>query len=389
LKLPRISGDIGGRVGELLASALQVISRRQSDRGARHTLIDTLSRRHSAETGGEGRAHPLAAWDWAYNERNARHFSHGDLFRPIMLIVETISICNNACVICPYPIHTRKKETMSLDLFRSIIEHYVAIGGGHISLTPMLGEIFLDKHLPERLELLAAEPAIKGVSAHTNATMARRYSDAEMKDVLARFRRIYISVYGMDAEEYLLMTKKDEYDLARRQIVRIISLAPEGAVAIGMRNLRQWSFEAQTDWVAALAAEAGKPAPPILSVGEHYANWGDITATPALPLDGRWAEPKTNSEQCLLPLSALQVLADGTVSFCSCADYNGSDDLMLGNIREHDFAHMLRGEKYARLWNWREHGVPKYCAGCGFHRPMSEAKNPWWTPDEPLNLIGA
>jgi hypothetical protein len=387
LKLQQPPGDRRGRVGELLASALQVISRRQSERKAPHTLIDTLNRRESAETGGE--SHPLAAWDWVYNEESAPYFAHGELFRPIMLIVETISICNNACVICPYPIHTRKKETMSVDLFRSIIEGYVAIGGGHISLTPMLGEVFLDKHLPERLGLLAAEPSIKGVSAHTNATMARRYSDAELKDVLACFRRIYISVYGMDAEEYLLMTKKDEYDLARRQIVRILSLAPDGAVAIGLRNLRKWSLEQQTDWVAALGVEAGKPAPPILSIGEHYFNWGDITATPALPLDAGWAEPKTNSEQCLLPLSALQVLADGTVSFCSCADYNGSDDLVLGNIRTHDFAHMLRSEKYARLWNWKDHGVPKYCVGCGFHRPMSDAKNPWWTPGEPLNLIGA
>ena len=77
-----------------------------------------------------------------------------------MLTIETINICNNACIICPYTVHTRARKTMTMAIFRRLVDEYVSIGGGPISLTPMMGEVFLDKLLPQRLLLLRARPEI-------------------------------------------------------------------------------------------------------------------------------------------------------------------------------------------------------------------------------------
>ena len=99
-----------------------------------------------------------------------------------MLTVETVNICNNKCIICPYTVQTRARKTMSMKVFHRIVDEYASVGGGPISLTPMVGEIFLDKFLPERLRLLRSTPAIKTISATTNATMAHRYDDAALAE---------------------------------------------------------------------------------------------------------------------------------------------------------------------------------------------------------------
>ena len=77
-------------------------------------------------------------------------FKFGDTWRPLMLICETVNICNNDCIICPYSSQSRKKELMNLDLFRNILDQYAEIGGGYISLTPMVGEVFLDSLLEKK-----------------------------------------------------------------------------------------------------------------------------------------------------------------------------------------------------------------------------------------------
>jgi hypothetical protein len=218
--------------------------------------------------------------------------------------------------------------------------------------------------------------------------MAKRYSDNDLNYILSKFRRIYVSVYGFDDEEYELMTKEAEYREMREQLIRILKLAPEGTVVLGLRNLRRRSQEEQTEWADELGREASTAAPPILSTGDEYLHWGDLQQAVPLPLDGKWRERTKNTQQCLIPLSALQILADGTVSFCSCADYNANEALRIGNVRETRLEDLLRGEKYKRLWNWRECGVPEFCRECGFHKPMTEGLNSSWTLNEPLNIVG-
>jgi len=68
--------------------------------------------------------------------------------------------------------------------------------------------------------------------------MARRYSDEELRSILAGFGRLKISVYGFDRDEYKSMTRQDEYEATTEQITRILALAPPGVVVVGLRNLK-------------------------------------------------------------------------------------------------------------------------------------------------------
>lgn len=212
------------------------------------------------------RRHPLAHVTGCYSEEDLSFFMHRGRFRPLTISIETVNICNNDCVICPYSAQTRKRRVMRPELFAKVIADYVAIGGGPVSLTPLVGEALLDKHLAERLALLRETPAVSSVSATTNAVMVRRFNDAILTQLLAGIDLLNVSVYGLDREEYLVMTQRDEYDLFRSGLVRVVALGKPGAISLGIRQLRRRQPGEVEAWRDAILRDAGRTELPIVSV---------------------------------------------------------------------------------------------------------------------------
>src|SRR5690349_13228570 len=90
---------------------------------------------------------------------------------PRGLHVEGTNTCNAECVFCAYPQMERKKQVMSKELFERVVRDYVAMGGHHVSLTPIVGDPFVDRHLFERLDFLMALPEVRGIGFYTNAIL--------------------------------------------------------------------------------------------------------------------------------------------------------------------------------------------------------------------------
>jgi Domain of unknown function (DUF4214)/Radical SAM superfamily/Iron-sulfur cluster-binding domain len=332
--------------------------------------------------------HPLAPWPFLYTPENAPFFSHRGLFRPAMLMVETVNICNHDCVICPYSAQTRPRRAMPQPLFEKLIADYAAIGGGPVSLTPLVGEVFLDKLLPERLATLRGTAAVTKLSATTNATMARRYKDERLTEILSAFERVKVSVYGLDAEEFRLMTRRDEYAHMVEQLVRMLALARPGTVVVGLRHLRNRPPEEVQIWLDGIAKRAGVDEVEVASKATEYANWSHFDTSKPLPLDATWRPTRENQGQCLIPLVAMQAMSDGTISFCACANFDGNDDLTLGHVGERTLAELFDSEKARRLWRWERCGVPDFCRTCSFHMPMDAAKGLPWLMKDPTRFVG-
>ena len=305
-----------------------------------------------------------------------------------MLTIETINICNNACIICPYTVHTRARKTMTMAIFRKLVDEYASIGGGPISLTPMMGEVFLDKLLPQRLLLLRARPEITTISATTNATMARRYDDAKLAEILSAFDRILVSVYGLDRDEFQTMSQCDDYELMIEQLVRLVALSKPNTVHVGMRLLKKRPAEDIDSWESDIARRAGVQRLQVHNRTFEFQNWNYFDVTQPLPHDATWAPLATNSHQCLVPFIAFQALVDGTISFCHCADYDGNPGLTLGNVKDTSFIEILSGDKIKRLWRWDRYGVPELCRSCNFHRPVELVKHIPWVYDDPNRFLG-
>jgi hypothetical protein len=119
-----------------------------------------------------------------------------------------------------------------------------------------------------------------------------------------------------------------------------------------------------------------------------YANWSFFDTSKPLPFDATWTPRKENTTQCGLPLAALQVLSDGTVSFCACANFDGNRGLVLGDAADSSLGDLLDTEEVRRLWNWDEFGVPEFCKTCSFHRPVEAVARVPNLFKDPFGAIG-
>jgi radical SAM protein with 4Fe4S-binding SPASM domain len=327
----------------------------------------------------------------ALNQRALDRFiRHRGKPRPLMLICETVNICNNHCIICAYDSQTRKKQTMPMPVFEEVIRQYAAIGGGMLSLTPVVGDVFLDKLLPERLRLIEARrDVITGLSVTTNAVFVKRYDDGELAALLSHFDPLTISIYGIDPEEHAAMTKRPDYADTRTALARIFRLSRH-RIAIGFRSLKQRSAAELQDWLAAIPHyDQVQGRITVTGDARAFANWGILDTTKPLPFGATWLplQPDRHS-QCGIPLIAMQVFADGNVSFCPCDDFDNHASLHLGNVMTATLAEMAGSPRAQALWDWATHGTPAFCRSCSFHTPLAAITATPGIFEDPLVLAG-
>ena len=292
------------------------------------------------------------------------------LLRPIGIICETVNICNSDCVFCPYGIQTRKFGTMEPELFTEVCRQYVAMGGGPMSLTPVVGDVLLDKELPGRLAMLRRYRHAIQPSFTTNLYALDRHSDEVVSELLDTLVRIHLSVYGMTEEENEAITRRNNFKKFAPQARRLGELwersSQRCSIWVSFRNfhqypegeLRQYVIDHfGHDWFQGAAT--------------RYSNWGGKMDVP-LPDDAHWAPAQQNHKTCMLLTTALQVYWDGRVSACSCCDYDAGKDLALGSIRERSLTEIYNSAANRQIWADHEAGnMPAICRNCTFHIPLA------------------
>ena len=314
----------------------------------------------------------------------AKRFSHAGRSRPAMLICETVNACNLDCIICAYSQQTRPTELMPLDLFEKVLHDYSELGGGCLSLTPTVGDVLLDRRLTDRFRLIEGYPKIGPVSFTTNGVLAASRDPEELAWIAGRMRRILVSVYGLDAEEYHRMTRKDRFEDMLEGVRRLIAACGDRTqLFLGFRLLHERSQEDLSKWIV---ERFGRSLP--FGSTTQYANWGGAvdTASP-LPGDAKWIPVRYNKGQCAIPLLAMQVSSNGDVSFCPCDDFKHVEELSLGNVRDATLAEMYNSPKVARLYDFAAH-VPAFCRGCSFHLPLEDTRQVEELCRDPTASIG-
>lgn len=306
--------------------------------------------------------------------------------RPVMVQCETVNICTNDCIICAYGRMTRKKATMPMELFEKVLSDYSALGGGYLSLTPKMGDIFCDSLLPRRLEAVKKYPAVRALSVTTNALLADRYDDDELRQILAGFERIQVSIYGMDEEEYRLMTRRDEYARMIRNVGRMLRLAARDRTAIvfGFRFLKPRSDGEIKKWIS---GNFGRDVPYGYTL--TYMDWnGALDDKVPLPHQARWKERVVNSGHCIMPLVACVIFSSGDVTLCLCNDFDAREEFRLGNVGQQSLLQLLNSPKVKGFWA----GDPASagpCMYCTSHRSMAQFEKYEFAFERPLIFIGA
>jgi radical SAM protein with 4Fe4S-binding SPASM domain len=236
--------------------------------------------------------------------------------------------------------------------------------------------------------MLKEARSITKVSATTNAIMVRRFDDDHLQALVSNFNRLFVSVYGLDRDEYLTMTRRDEYDRFRHNLVRMLLAAEPGCVVIGIRSLRSRTESEIVAWTQELARDAGLATIEIASSTGTFANWSHFDTSKPLPLEGQWLPVTRNTTQCGIPLLGAEILVDGRVSFCACANFDGTSQLIVGDLREQSLAEILDSEAVSQLWDWQANGVPEFCKTCSFHKPLDAIAAIEWVYRDPTRVIG-
>jgi len=315
-----------------------------------------------------------------------KYFQHQDKCRPLCLFVETCNICSLKCIICPSSMMSGNRQVMDEYLFEKTVSDYCDIGGGHLSLSPTRGEVFLDAYLLQRIEHINGKDLLRTVSFTTNAVDASRFCEKELSYIINSTSMIQISIYGLNEDEYSTMTRrKGYYEKMITNVKKIVKLNENSDIVLAFRLLKNHSQHIIEQWILGNFGH-NLPYHYIL----EYMDWGgEMDTTKELPHDAKWlACTEKKDTPCYLPAVSTKVFVNGDVKFCTCIDYNNSTENTLGNIRNDRLVDIYNGERARELWS-RGFSKCNKCIGSAY-RPLTSIEDLYLANvlDEPTKYLG-
>lgn len=272
--------------------------------------------------------------------------------------LETCTSCNHRCPFCPVSVDPREREVMSQELFESIADQVVAIGGREVVVfLSNYNEPTIDPLFEERCLALFARGL--PVSLLTNAS----HFGADRADRLSRvgrFRYVGINLPTLDPERYEKMhgTRDLARVLANIDALAAREVAEETAIVVLGDN-----DAAHRRDVEEIRARFGP-------LGWDVKSFR-IRSRPASGTFVPEPPPVKELRGCELmgsrPFEHLHVTATAKAVLC-CQDYY--EKLIVGDLKTQTVAEVLGGDVMARLRRWT-YGVEEapadfLCRRCEF-----------------------
>jgi radical SAM protein with 4Fe4S-binding SPASM domain len=249
---------------------------------------------------------------------------------PVQVRVENTSLCNARCKICPREKLTRPMGTMSLEVFRSIVDQFDPSTLKDLHLQGF-GEPLLDKHFVQKIRYAREKLPHTRLFFVTNASLLR--GDLAGDIIQSGVDKIKVSFYGVSPAEYEDIHRGLKYERTRRNILDFIRLKKElrsrkpilSVKYIGpFRNYARFMIQ----WLGRTKVEFS-----------HLHNYST----------GRSYNPQRQHEKVLCPMISrpiMQILWNGDVVPC-CYDFNG--EFIIGNVLKDGVKAVWESERYNRL----------------------------------------
>jgi radical SAM protein with 4Fe4S-binding SPASM domain len=286
---------------------------------------------------------------------------------PLFLEIETINICNSSCIFCSYPDMKRKKGVMSLQMFQKVVEDYVRMGGGPVSLTPLEGEPLLDPLLKERLEILKKYPETQQVILTTNGIALNKFSDQEICSLLEGLYLIKFSIGGLDDVTYKSMFNVDCFSQVMNGVDRLLKIREKVSepahitFAFRTNDPRfEVRFKSQLDGYR----EQGIA---ISHIHAYTNNCGALKSDEEKRLVVA-RNPGRKHLTCVYPCMSMVVSWDGIVTAC-CED-SEDVDLRIGHVEKETLAEIWGGKQRQEfLGSFTNRELFPVCRNCSGYQP--------------------
>jgi len=292
-----------------------------------------------------------------------------------ILHIETSSLCNLDCRFCAYGKKRSPKVSMAHALFQTCVEQAVALGYRRFELTPCTGDVFMDRHIFDKLDLLESRADVAGYGFYTNFTVLDA-SDVGALVKLRKLDRLTISIYGHDLDSFKAITRSTE-KVYRRLLENLAALygpVAEGrlGVSFGLRTSGDAPKTCGSELERLLARfrEAGCA----LRRSKIYSNWGGYisdTDVEGLAIDVVGPGSTYKNGACALLFTDLQVMATGIVNGCACRDVDAT--LRIGDLNEAPLAEIISSRNPAYLALIAEQQAGNFrpvCQSCDFYQSI-------------------
>ncbi|MCA9000920.1 MAG: radical SAM protein [Planctomycetes bacterium] len=290
-----------------------------------------------------------------------------EALRPIPrgLHIEGTNICNAECVFCAYPQMERRKKVMPMEDFRRVVDEYVAMGGRSVSLTPIVGDPFVDKFFFERLEDLYARPEITQIGFYTNAILMDR-EKSERLMAYADKLHVHVSWGGFDATTWNRIMGVKKFEAARDAVLAFLEIKQRSGSPIPFTlALRCPDSACQGPLWDQLNAARKQGLVEIAGMPD-YDSWAGKIEADALTDVG--LTPRTMPYKrgaCELLFTKPVVLADGRVNACACRDVEA--ELIVGDVHDEPLSKIWAGSAITDLIERHEKGdYPDVCKRCTY-----------------------
>lgn len=281
--------------------------------------------------------------------------------------IELSSICNARCVFCSYPAISQidKSDQNMTDLtFGQVLDFIKKKPKQAISLTPIVGEIFVNKNWNIYLQEILDISDIKYVGIITNGILL---TERNLKKLIALRNvnklGISISVGGLNRSDYETCFGVDKFHRVSENINRLVSQLKERNLSVPVR--------VELRLIHGSAAGRAK-----IFNTFNQANYSEFYFGVVRKFDPLhnlpkghsgivWAGQKAKKQRACRTLSSLMFAANGDVRLCGCVMSMIPKDLsmVVGTAQEDPEVIRERLEEKVRRWEG-ENVLPLPCQSC-------------------------
>ncbi len=275
---------------------------------------------------------------------------------PVILEVESTSICNLKCIMCPYPIMGRKNEHMNMTVYERIIHE----GAGFLEFIWLhyFGEPLINPDIYKMIDM--AEDAGIRTGMSTNGT--RLDAKAAVKLLDSKLSLLYISLDGATKQTFEKIRVGAKFEKVHTNVARFVEMkrARNSEMLVRLQMIHMTSTENERDQFDEEWRDQGFDA--IDYKPFHY--WANQDES---LIQINEVSPPTPTGACAEPWIGFAIHADGTAVPC-CNDYSGK--MPLGDLKTQSLREIWNGPAMMKLRSRFAGDVPDVkgtlCEGCTF-----------------------